>query len=46
MANKMPPEILAHFKSKNSEDDKSTDKDKRKAALEKARQYQKTKKQK
>jgi hypothetical protein len=42
----MPPEILAHFKSENTGDDKTTDKEKRKAALDKARQYQKTKKQK
>lgn len=42
----MPPEILAHFKSKDTGDDKATDEEKRKAALEKARQYQKTKKQK
>lgn len=46
MANKMPPEILAHFKSKGKKDDKTTDKEKRKAALEKARQYQENKKQK
>ena len=46
MSNKMPPEILAHFKGKESGDEKATDKEKRKAALEKARQYQKTKKQK
>lgn len=46
MANKMPPEILAHFKGKKSDEDKTSDKDKRKEALEKARQYQKTKKQK
>lgn len=42
----MPPEILAHFKSKESEEEKTTDKEKRKAALDKARQYQKTKKEK
>jgi hypothetical protein len=46
MANKMPPEILAHFKGKESGDENATDKEKRKAALEKARQYKKTKKQK
>lgn len=46
MANKMPPEILAHFKSKNSKDKDISDKDKRKAALEKARQYQKNKQKK
>lgn len=46
MSNKMPPEIVAHFKSKDTGDEKATDKEKRKAALEKARQYQKTKKQK
>ena len=32
----MPPEILAHFKSRDTGDDKVTDKEKRKAALEKA----------
>lgn len=46
MSNKMPPEILAHFKGKKAGEDKISDKEKRKEALEKARQYQKNKKQK
>lgn len=46
MANKKLPEILAHFKSKGSQEEKATDKEKRKAALDKARQYKETKKQK
>jgi hypothetical protein len=46
MANKRLPEILAYFKSKGSKEEKATDEEKRKAALEKARQYKKTKKQK
>lgn len=46
MANKMPPEILAHFKSKDSKDKNISDKEKRKAALEKAKQYKKNKQKK
>lgn len=46
---KMPPELLSHFKKKEAKNEDGTDmddKEKRRAALEKARQYkeQKTKK--
>jgi len=43
---KMPPEVLAHFKSKNAKKDDGSEmspKEKRKAALEKAREYKKQK---
>jgi hypothetical protein len=43
---KMPPEILAHFKSKNEKKEDGSEmspKEKRKAALEKAREYKKQK---
>lgn len=44
---KMPPEILAHFKSKNEkkkeDGSEMSAKEKRKAALEKAREYKKQK---
>jgi len=45
--NKMPPELLAHFKEKgekNKDGSEMSDKDKRKAALDKARKYQEQKK--
>ena len=45
-SNKMPPQLLAHFKSKeNKNEDGSdmSDKDKRKAALDKARKYKEQK---
>lgn len=47
--NKMPPELLAHFKGKNEKNkdgSEMSDKDKRKAALDKARKYQEQKKKK
>ena len=44
--NKMPPELLAHFKKKNEgkEDEGKSDKDKRKEALDKAKSRMKEKK--
>tara|TARA_B100000035_G_scaffold128361_1_gene109126 strand:+ start:2106 stop:2255 length:150 start_codon:yes stop_codon:yes gene_type:complete len=44
--NKMPPELLAHFKKKNEgkEDEAKSDKDKRKEALDKAKSRMKEKK--
>lgn len=47
---KMPPELLEHFKkkeAKNEDGSEMSDKEKRKAALEKARKYkeQKSKKE-
>jgi hypothetical protein len=45
--NKMPPELLEHFKKKEAKNEDGTemsDKEKRKAALDKARQYQERKK--
>ena len=45
--NKMPPELLEHFKkkeSKNEDGSEMSDKEKRKAALDKARKYQEQKK--
>ena len=47
--NKMPPELLAHFKGKgekNKDGSEMSDKDKRKAALDKARKYQEQKRKK
>ena len=44
--NKMPPQLLEHFKkkeAKNEDGTEMTDKEKRKAALDKARQYKKQK---
>jgi hypothetical protein len=44
--NKMPPELLEHFKKKEAKKEdgsEMTDKEKRKAALEKARKYQEQK---
>jgi hypothetical protein len=44
--NKMPPELLEHFKkkeAKNKDGSEMNDKEKRKAALEKARNYKKQK---
>ena len=46
---KMPPALVAHFKKKETTNEDGTemsDKDKRKAALDKARKYQKQKKSK
>jgi hypothetical protein len=46
---KMPPQLLAHFKEKgekNKDGSEMSDKDKRKAALDKARKYQEQKKKK
>jgi hypothetical protein len=46
---KMPPELLAHFKGKgekNQDGSEMSDKDKRKAALDKARKYQEQKRKK
>ena len=46
---KMPPALVAHFKkneSTNSDGTEMSDQDKRKAALDKARQYQNQKKKK
>ena len=43
----MPPELLEHFKkkeAKNEDGSEMSDKEKRKAALDKARKYQKNKK--
>jgi len=45
--NKMPPELLEHFKkkdAKNEDGNEMNDKEKRKAALEKARKYKEQKK--
>jgi hypothetical protein len=45
--NKMPPELLEHFKKKEAQKEDGTemsDKEKRKAALDKARKYQEQKK--
>jgi hypothetical protein len=42
MANKMPPQLLAHFKkteAKNEDGSQMSDKEKRKAALDKARKF-------
>ena len=47
--NKMPPELLEHFKKKEAQKEDGTemdDKEKRKAALEKARKYQNQKRNK
>jgi hypothetical protein len=44
--NKMPPELLEHFKTKGAKNEDGTemsDNDKRKAALDKARKYQEQK---
>lgn len=44
---KMPPQLLAHFKkkeAKNEDGSEMSDKEKRKAALDKARKYQERKK--
>ena len=44
----MPPQLLEHFKkqeAKKEDGSEMNDKEKRKAALDKARNYQKTKKQ-
>jgi hypothetical protein len=44
---KMPPELLEHFKkkeAKNEDGSEMSDKEKRKAALDKARKYQESKK--
>ena len=44
---KMPPQLVEYFKKKNAKNDDGTemdDKEKRKAALEKARKYQEQKK--
>jgi hypothetical protein len=46
---KMPPSLVAHFKKNettNKDGTEMSDNDKRKAALEKAQQYQKQKKKK
>lgn len=43
---KMPPQLLAHFKSKEAKKEdgsEMSDQEKRKAALEKAKQYKKQK---
>jgi hypothetical protein len=45
---KMPPQLLEHFKKKEAKKEDGSemnDNEKRKAALDKARKYQKTKKQ-
>jgi len=45
---KMPPELLEHFKKKEAKKEDGTemsDKEKRKAALDKARKYQEQKRQ-
>ena len=45
--NKMPPQLLEHFKkkeAKNEDGSEMSDKEKRKAALDKARKYQEQKK--
>lgn len=47
--NKMPPQLLEHFKKKEAKNEDGTemnDKEKRKAALNKARKYQEQKKKK
>jgi len=47
--NKMPPQLLEHFKKKEAKKEDGSemnDNEKRKAALEKARQYKKQKKDK
>jgi hypothetical protein len=47
--NKMPPQLLEYFKkkeAKNKDGSEMSDKEKRKAALEKAQQYKKQKKNK
>lgn len=44
--NKMPPQLLEHFKKKEAKKEdgsEMSDKEKRKAALDKARQYQENK---
>ena len=44
MSKKMPPEVLAHFKKKNAKKEDGSEmspKEKRAAALEKAREYKK-----
>lgn len=44
--NKMPPQLLEHFKkkeAKNSDGSEMSDKEKRQAALEKARKYKEQK---
>ena len=44
--NRMPPQLLEHFKKKEAKKEDGTemsDKEKRKAALEKARKYQEQK---
>lgn len=46
---KMPPQLLAHFKkkeAKNKDGTEMSDKEKRKAALDKARKYKEQKKNK
>ena len=46
---KMPPALVAHFKKKettNADGTEMSDKDKRKAALDKAQQYQRQKQKK
>jgi len=46
---KMPPELLEHFKkkeAKNEDGSEMSDKEKRRAALDKARKYQEQKKRK
>jgi hypothetical protein len=48
-SSKMPPALVAHFKKKeatNADGTEMSDKDKRKAALEKAQQYQRQKQKK
>jgi hypothetical protein len=45
--NKMPPQLLEHFKkkeAKNEDGSEMSDKEKRKAALDKVRKYQEQKK--
>jgi len=45
--NKMPPELLEHFKkkeAKNEDGSEMSDKEKRRAALDKARKYKEQKK--
>ena len=45
--NKMPPQLLEHFKkkeAKNEDGSEMSDKEKRKAALDKARKYKEQKK--
>jgi hypothetical protein len=47
--NKMPPQLLEHFKkneAKNKDGSEMSDKEKRKAALDKARKYKEQKKSK